>query len=85
VTCFGCDYRKLGPRATGFFEGLWFPFGRLQARWRWRSQQDSEELVFVTCQDEWRTRGMFAFRLKRNVGRNASFSGLSGAALVSVV
>jgi hypothetical protein len=39
----------------------------------------------VTCQDEWRTRGMFAFRLKRNVGRNASFSGLSGAALVSVV
>jgi hypothetical protein len=39
----------------------------------------------VTCQDEWRTRGMFAFRLKRNVGCNASFSGLSGAALVSVV
>jgi len=36
-----CDYRKLGPRATGFFEGLWFPFGRPQARWCCRSQQDS--------------------------------------------
>jgi len=22
---FGCDYRKLGPRTTGFFEGCGFP------------------------------------------------------------
>ena len=22
-----CDYRKLGPRVTGFFEGLWLPLG----------------------------------------------------------
>jgi len=25
-----CDYRKLGPRTTGFFEGLWLPFGGLR-------------------------------------------------------
>ena len=25
-----CDFRKLGPYATGFFDGLWLPFGGLQ-------------------------------------------------------